>query len=116
MTLGNEPFVLVPSRTLGTPEHINELCIAIPPDYRIDALTLHDQSGAEVHVSATLTDTNGKSHPFTGQSFLFGQRRYVCLGEDSPISLPGVRYKQVVIRSSASLRTDEIRWISTDKL
>src|SRR4051812_8101147 len=77
VTLGSEPLVLHPDPRLRTPAHINVLCIAIPEEFRADKLTLRDPSGSEVHLSATLIDTNGGSHSFSSQSFLFGRRRYV---------------------------------------
>jgi hypothetical protein len=115
VTLDREPLVLVPDRPLLTPAHFNQLCIAIPAEYRIDSLTLRSDTGTEVRVGATLVDTNGGSHSFMSQSFLLRRKRFVCLSSDSP-EKPDVRYKQVSISSSAPLRTEEIRWISTDKL
>ena len=117
VALGTKPFVLVPDRPLATPAHINQLCVAVPPEYHtdIDSMTLRSDSGADIRLSATLIDTNGGSHSFTHQSFLFSQRHYVCLSPESP-EKPGVRYREVSISSSAPLRTEEIRWISTDKL
>jgi hypothetical protein len=115
VTLGSDSLVLVPDRPLQTPEHFNELCIAFPPEYHVDSLTLRSDSGGEVRVRADLIDTKGESHSFSHQSFLFGKRRYVCVSSDSPDE-PGVRYRKISISSSAPLRTEEIRWISTDKL
>jgi hypothetical protein len=115
VTLSAKPLVLAPDRPLLSPAHFNQLCIAIPAEYRIESLTLRSDTGTEVRVGATLVDTDGESHSFTSQSFLLGRRRYVCLSSDAP-KKTDVRYKQVSISSSAPLRTEEIRWISTDKL
>ena len=115
VTLSTEPLVVAPDGALLCPGHFNQLCIAIPPEYRIDRLTLRSDTGSEVRVYATFVDTDGGSHSFTHQSFLVGHRRYVCLSSDSP-EMSGVRYKQLSISSSAPLRSEEIRWISADDL
>ncbi len=112
--LGHDPVVLVPDPPLSTRSHFNLLCVAIPPDYRIDSLTLRSGSGAEVRVTASLIDAAGVSHSFRSQSFLLSQQRYVCLSSDGR-EAPDARYKQLSIWSSVPFPSDDIRWLSTDK-
>ena len=115
VTLTPAPLALTPERPLETPAHFSQLCIAIPSEYRVESLTLRSDSGAEIRVGATLTDTKGQSHSFTSQSFLHGRRRYVCVSSDAR-DVFGEAFTQISIWSSAPFRTDEIRWMSTDKL
>lgn len=113
VTLDREPIVLTPRGPLSTPSQFNLLCIAIPTEYHIEASTLRNASGTEVQLRATLVTTEGLRNSFSPHGFLQG--RYVCLQSDSS-QKPGIRYRQVLITSSAPFQTNDIRWICTDKL
>ena len=115
VTLSSTPFLVTVRPSLTTTGYFSQLCIAIPPGYEEDTKRwqLRAPDGNWIALSATLQKESGTLLQLDRARFLLGKKDYMCLAVTP--SEQGSTYKQVSLQTTLPLKTDEIRWLSTDK-
>jgi hypothetical protein len=114
--ISQSAFVLDLEKPLIIRGHFSDLCIALPSDFDCDFKTfeVRNASGASISVEVLMTTSRGVIHKFDQPSFLFSDKRYLCLSRNGAMDFSD-KYVRVEIISNSPFWAEKIKWLSTNE-